>query len=116
MKGDWKSVKDIPNIQREITKKKETTLHIAAAANKEDFVKNLVKRMSSNELEVVNTAGNTALTYAAATGNVNIAEAMLEKNRDLPNMGCVVKPLFMAALLGHVHMVNYLSGCTEITD
>ena len=40
MNGDWKAVKDMPNIQRKITKKEETTLHIGAAANQEIFVKN----------------------------------------------------------------------------
>jgi hypothetical protein len=29
----------MPNLQRVITKKGETALHISAAANKEDFVK-----------------------------------------------------------------------------
>ena len=67
-------------IQREITKAKETTLHLAAAANKEEFVKNLVSNaMSRDDLKVENIAGNTALSYAAATGNVNIAKAILEK-------------------------------------
>ena len=27
LKGDWKSVKDMPNIQREISKKRETSLY-----------------------------------------------------------------------------------------
>ena len=86
LKGDWKSIQGMLKIQREITKAKETTLHLAAAANKEEFVKNLVSNtMSSEDLKVENIAGNTALSYAAATGNVNIAKAMLEKNRDLPN-------------------------------
>ena len=58
-------------IQRKITKAEETTLHVAAAANKEEFVKNLVSNaMSSEDLKVENIAGNTALSYAAATGNV----------------------------------------------
>jgi ankyrin repeat protein len=69
LRGDWKSVKYMPNLQRVITKKRETALHISAAANKEDFVKNLVKRMTSYDLQFENAAGNTALTYAAANGS-----------------------------------------------
>ncbi|KAL0005150.1 hypothetical protein SO802_012711 [Lithocarpus litseifolius] len=103
----------MPNIQRKITKKEETTLHIAAAASQEVFVKNLVKRLSSENLTAENIVGNTALTYAAATGNVNIAKAMLKKNSNLPNLGSGVKPLFMAASLGHSQMVQFLYSETK---
>ena len=95
-------------IQRKITKKGETTLHIAAAANQEEFVRNLLKTMIKDNLTAENTVGNTALTCAAATRNVNIAMAMLEKNHQLPNLGSGIKPLYMAASLGHEHMANYL--------
>ena len=105
LSGDWKSVVTMSNIQRIITNKKETTLHIAALANQEHFVKNLVRELS--DLTAENSYENTALTYTAATGNVNIAKAMLERNRELANLG-KVKPLFMAALLGHSKMVEYL--------
>ena len=55
LKGDWKSVQGMLKIQREITKARETTLHVAAAANKEEFVKNLVSNtMSSEDLKVEN--------------------------------------------------------------
>ena len=70
------------NIQRRISWNEETTLHIAAAANQEDFVKKLLTWMTSNNcnLTAETNAGNTALTYAAAAGNVKIAEMMLKKN------------------------------------
>ena len=62
LKDDWKSVLDMLKIQREITKARETTLQVAAAANKEEFVKNLVSNaMNSKDLKVENIAGNTAL-------------------------------------------------------
>ena len=101
-------------IQRKITKAEETTLHVAAVANKEDFVRNLVSNgMSSDDLKVGNIAGNTALSYAAATGNVNIAKVMLEKNKDLANLGSGVKPIFMAASLGHSQMMQFLYSETN---
>lgn len=53
--------------------------------------------MSSDDITAKNTVGSTALAYAVATGNVNIAQAMLKKIRDLPNLGSGMKPLFMAA-------------------
>ena len=113
LNGDWNSVENMDEIQRVITDKGATTLHIAAAANQEDFVKNLVKNLESEDLTVENYAENTALTYAAATGNVNIAKAMLEKNSSLANRG-KMKPLFMAASLGHSKMVEYLYDKTEV--
>ena len=88
---------------------------MAAAANQEDFVKNLVKNLGSEDLTVENYAENTALTYAAATGNVNIAKAMLEKNSSLANRG-KMKPLFMAASSGHGKMVEYLYDKTEVHE
>ena len=110
LNGDWKSIEGTPNFQRKITNKGETALHVAAAANHEDCVKNLVKKF---DLTAVNDIGNTALTYAAATGNVNIAKAMLKKNSNLPNLGSGVKPLLVAASLGHSQMVQFLYSETK---
>ena len=93
-----------------LQKKKPRTLHIAAAASQEEFVKNLVKNIKSDDPKAETTNGSTALSYAAATGNVNIAKAIVEKNNDLPNLpSSGEKPLYMAALFGHSHMVDYLS-------
>ena len=104
------------NIQRRISGNEETTLNIAAAANQEDFVEKLLTWMTSNNynLTAENNDGNTALTYAAAAGNVKIAEMMVEKNPELPNLGRGVKPLSMAAFLGHSEMVQYLYPVTTI--
>ena len=106
--------KDMTDIQREISRKKETTLHIAAAANQEEFVNKLLTRMTSSNsnLTTENDAGNTAMTYAAAAGNVNIAKAMLKRNIQLPNLGRM-KPLYAAASLGHSRMVDWLYSETE---
>jgi hypothetical protein len=114
MRGDWESVKDMPNVQRVITKKSETTLHIAALANQEDFVQNLLKKMNSDDLKAENKVGNNALSYAATTGNVNNAKALLEKNIDLANLGSGMTPLETAVFLEHSQMVEYLSTLTRI--
>jgi hypothetical protein len=39
---------------------------------------------------------------------------MLDKNKDLSNLGGGMKPLFMAASLGHSQMVDHLSLSTRI--
>ena len=83
----------MPNVQRVITKKLETTLHIAALANQEDYVKNLLKKMNSDNIKAENRVRNNALSYAATTGNVNNAKVMLEKNTDLANLGSGMTPL-----------------------
>ena len=116
VRGDWESVKDMPNVQRVITKKLETTLHMAALANQEDFVKNLLKKMNSDDLKAENRVGNNALSYAATTGNVNIAKAMLEKNTNLANLGSGMTPLETAVFFEHSQMVEYLSTLTRIKE
>ena len=118
-------------IQRRIGEKGETTLHIAAAANQEEFVYKLLAWMGDNNLltsenvagNVTLTAGNeigtTAFNYAAAVGNVKIAEAMLNLEiGDLPNIATTVtppmKPLLMAAFSGHSKMVELLYSMTNM--
>ena len=126
LKGDWNSIKRMPRIQRRIGMKGETTLHIAAAAKQEDFVNELLNWMRDNNLITAenvaenvsltarNETGATALHFAAAVGNVEIAKAMLlrDTNGDLPNIATTgenpMKPILMAASSGHNKMVELL--------
>ncbi|KAK4564343.1 hypothetical protein RGQ29_006420 [Quercus rubra] len=89
IKGDWKVAKDVidkyPGIVRvAITRKWETALHIAAAAKRTAFVKELVERMNEEDLALKNKDDNTAICFAAASGIVEIAMIMVEKNKNLP--------------------------------
>lgn len=73
LKGDWKSIEDMPCIQRRISKiqRLETTLHVATAANKEDFVMNLLSWMRNNPTaENVTGATITAENVTLEAGNV----------------------------------------------
>ena len=92
----------------------ETALHIAAAAKRTAFVKELVQRMTEEDLALQNKDGNTAICFAAASGIVEIAKVMVEKNKRLPMIrGKQGKtPLYMAALFGHREMVSYLYSVT----
>nr|POF25753.1 serine/threonine-protein phosphatase 6 regulatory ankyrin repeat subunit a [Quercus suber] len=108
-----KSIENMSDIQREISGNQETTLHVAAAASQEDFVKNLVNILNSEDLAAINSVKNTALTYAALGGNVKIAEMMLEKNADLATLDSGVRPLYMAALSGHSAMAEFLYSKTR---
>ncbi|KAA8541194.1 hypothetical protein F0562_025199 [Nyssa sinensis] len=117
LQGDWKAAKGIIDqnptdqlVNAHITEGQETALHVAAAAEHVYFVEKLVDKMDENHLEIQNKMGNTALSFAAATGNVRIAKYMVTKNPILPSIrGPQAKsPLYYAALLGQRDMVEYL--------
>lgn len=118
--GDWEKAREFFSLHpgatsARITKGWETALHIAAGANKVQFVEELVKLMSPLELALQNKYDNTALCFAAASGLTRIAKVMVMKNQFLPIVrgSKGVTPLHMAALLGHREMVWYLYSVTD---
>lgn len=120
MKGDLKTINMIKHqssswVQKKITKGGETALHIAAAAKHIEVVQELVNTMSYDALALTNKVGNTALCFAAVSGVVDNAKAMVDKNGTLPNIrgNQGMTPLYMAVLLGHRQMVWYLLGVTD---
>lgn len=124
-KGNWQQAKALldtyPDIVGDpITEGGDTALHIAAAANHPNFVKELLKLMKKNDLERKNEQGQTALYFAAASGNVTIAEEMVEKNDKLTLIRFEGKikctPLYIAALLGRKEMVSFLFRVTPFDD
>ncbi|XP_057995721.1 ankyrin repeat-containing protein NPR4-like [Hevea brasiliensis] len=98
-----------------INEQGETALHIATAANHPRFVEQLVNK--NKQCLYIGTCtgengdkGNTAFFYAAASGNVKIAQLMLKKDSNLamiPRRQNVL-PIHTAALLGHGKMVRWL--------
>ncbi|KAF2311273.1 hypothetical protein GH714_021420 [Hevea brasiliensis] len=110
-----------------MNKEGHTALHIATAASHTHFVEQLLNKIPDEEntsgyLNIKTytsvrpddegnaATGNTAFFYAAASGNVKIAQIMLEKNKDLAMIegrGNVL-PIHIAALLGRGKMVRYL--------
>ncbi|XP_028119218.1 ankyrin repeat-containing protein At5g02620-like isoform X2 [Camellia sinensis] len=123
LKDDWNAAKGVieifPTVVRSsITQECETALHIAAAAKRIHFVEELVGRMNREDLELLNSNGNTALCLAAVAGTVRIAEVMINKNERLPMIrgSKGMTPLYMAALLGHSDMVWYLYKKTKSED
>lgn len=85
-------------------------LHVAVGANHEHFVEELVKLMPREDLELQDDKGNTAFCFAAAVGNVRIAEIMRKENELLPTLrgGEGVTPLHLAVLQGRSEMARYL--------
>ncbi|KAF7848557.1 hypothetical protein BT93_L1844 [Corymbia citriodora subsp. variegata] len=96
----------------------ETALHIAAGAGYREFVEELVKMMTPDELEMQDEDGNTALYFAAASGVREIAKVMVDKNRQLLRIrgSNEAMPLCIAAQSGKQDMVRYLLSVMDDTD
>lgn len=123
LRGDWNLAREFLNLNPQavratITRNSETALHIAAGAKHVTFVQELVELMEPIDLEMKNNDGNTALCFAAVSGIMKIAEAMVRKNNKLPSIRGSMRatPLLMAALLGHKDMVWYLYSVTKEDD
>ncbi|GKD20597.1 putative ankyrin repeat-containing domain, PGG domain, ankyrin repeat-containing domain superfamily protein, partial [Tanacetum coccineum] len=123
VEGDVKSLHEIlekePTVVRDIiTGASETALIIAShKENNNEFVAELVKLLSRDDLAMQNSFGRTAMFGAAATGNVKTLEIMVEKNNDLPNIRDMYNllPLHFAAYAGQKHSVHYLLKVTKLT-
>nr|GFB50882.1 ankyrin repeat-containing protein [Tanacetum cinerariifolium] len=92
LNGHWETAKLILDKRPElvrfcISRQLGTALHVAATTEETkmtlQFVKNLVNMMTREELELPNQFSNTAFWIASATGNVNMAMVMMEKNPSL---------------------------------
>ena len=70
-----------------ITKGWEAVLHVADGANHVHFVDELLKMMLKDDLELQDYKGNTAFCFAAAVGNVRIADIMWKKNLSCQQLG-----------------------------
>ncbi|KAJ0584722.1 putative ankyrin repeat-containing domain-containing protein [Helianthus annuus] len=124
IRGDWKAAKPILDrepylIRFAITENYDTLLHIAASAESTnavvEFVTKLVQLMKSEDLELQNKNYKTALSLAAAAGNVKTAMIMVKKNPRLPEIPGIngTMPLYMAALFEKPLMVRYLYGISN---
>ncbi|XP_030467466.1 ankyrin repeat-containing protein NPR4-like [Syzygium oleosum] len=120
LRGNWKAGKEFlygnPSaVRARITRNMETALHIAVGEGHREFVEELVKMMLPEDLELQNKDGDTALYFAAASGDREIAKALVDKNPRLPLIrgNNEATPLYIAALLGKQDMVRYLLSVTD---
>ncbi|KAL5840833.1 hypothetical protein ACOSQ4_013441 [Xanthoceras sorbifolium] len=99
-KGKWETAKDMyakfpDDISARITKRNDTALHIAAIGQHTFFAKELVLRMTSEELALKNEIGYTAFCLAAA---------VIRDNDDM---------LQVSSLSGHKYLTGYLYQLTR---
>jgi len=120
IKGDWPAAKAFleknPDcVRAPITKEQGTALHNAVVAQRTTFIKELLKRMNPEDLELRTIQGVTALHFAAQSGIVRIAEQLVKIN-DKPLLfrdSIGRTPLLYAVDLGHRNMVSYLFSVTH---
>ena len=127
LRGDWGTARvfieeDRSILTASITKGHHIVLHLAAGTGCEHFVEQLVGMMTSEELELQDGKGNTAMCFAAIKGSVQVAEILLAKNKLLATIrgGREMTPLYMAVLFGRSEMASLLypktEGCLEKKD
>ncbi|XP_059309485.1 uncharacterized protein LOC132060466 [Lycium ferocissimum] len=99
-----------------ITERDERVLHIAVSASSTQFVRELVKLMKEDDLKLESAVGTTAFCFAAVSGVIEIAKAMIEINENLPNIpdNDGTTPITFAAFLGNKDMVSYLNEVTNL--
>ncbi|KAL5577560.1 hypothetical protein UlMin_019259, partial [Ulmus minor] len=115
LRGDWPAAKKIIDedqtlLTASITKGLQNVLHLAAGTHHVHFVAEVVELMNEEDLELQDDTGNTALVVAAAYGNVDIADIMVQKNPTLLSIrgGKGMAPLYFAASFGRSQMAFYL--------
>ncbi|KAF6139444.1 hypothetical protein GIB67_026286 [Kingdonia uniflora] len=121
LKGDWESANRFFDLHSDakIVKLPQvhmTALHIAVGAgHSTPFVEKLVELMLLKALQLQTEKGDSALAYAAITGNTNAAEIIIRKDPNLPNMqdakGKI--PLCYAAQHGHRETLLYILSVTN---
>ncbi|MCL7042875.1 hypothetical protein MKW94_022546, partial [Papaver nudicaule] len=87
-----------------ITEDGSTALHVAVGLGKVDYVKELLKLMTPEQLETKARRGETALSMASAGNNLEIVGMMLEKNPRL---------LVIENRDGHIPLVTSASSAGE---
>ncbi|KAK7843431.1 ankyrin repeat-containing protein itn1 [Quercus suber] len=120
LKGEWETARrfldnDRGMLRARLTKSQDTVIHIAVTAKNKNFIKALVEYMTVEELAIENINKDTGLSIAAVSGEVEIAELMIEKNNTLTMIRGTREliPFGMAAEAGHNEMAKYLYSKTE---
>ena len=102
-------------VTAKITLKDDTALHVAVLAGKEETVKELVRRMEKDELELKNNMGETAFSIATINQSEEMVRVMVEKNSNLLTVknsyGAI--PVVVASLFSAKEMEIGRASCRE---
>ncbi|TKY72699.1 Ankyrin repeat-containing protein [Spatholobus suberectus] len=92
-----------------------TLLHVAAGTNHAHFVKDLLLILDDQHISLKDMKGNTAFCFAAASGNMEIVQLLMERNQGLPEIRGASghTPLHFAVMQGKCDMVQYLYDKTK---
>ncbi|KAK4270803.1 hypothetical protein QN277_019572 [Acacia crassicarpa] len=117
--GNWEKAKPILDANRNllsggIAPGWTTVLHVAAGAGHFPFVWELVDLTKGSGLDIEDNKGNTALSFAAVAGNLDIVTLLYDKNNALPKIRSKTgaTPLLLAALQGRADVAEYLYSRT----
>ncbi|KAL0315841.1 UNVERIFIED_CONTAM: hypothetical protein Sradi_5462300 [Sesamum radiatum] len=121
LRGNWEAVKRIldrnPNgLTKSINVYSSTALHIAVGTGKKiHFVGKIVAEMPPESLAATDEIGNTALSIAAAVGNIAAAKILVSKKPDLLYISNKYDefPVQVAALYARKEMLEYLISVTR---
>lgn len=116
-KGDWDVVNQFLDkypINTILGDRIGTVLHLAILAGEDKIAMQLIDMMSTEDLEIQDHNGNTALNLVAYEGITSVAEFLVEKNRNLllilNNDGEI--PVVRACAVGQKEMTHYLYSVT----
>ncbi|KAB1202911.1 hypothetical protein CJ030_MR8G002094 [Morella rubra] len=121
--GDWNAAKEFLRRHPDALNAKITTLgkmalHIAVVAGQEPIGEELVGQMSTEDLEILDNFGDTALNEAAVRGEYRLVQCMLKKNASLVSIGSSTQtiPLVTAITYGQIETARYLYSVTPLED
>ncbi|XP_038710607.1 uncharacterized protein LOC120005182 [Tripterygium wilfordii] len=122
LKGDWETAREFferdPNaLTANISVLSMTALHVAVCNGQAEFTEKLVELMPSDALEMYDAGFYTPLHYAAMSGNIRIAKALVRKNPALPQLTDLkgYTPLLTAICVApeHKELLWYLTKVTK---
>jgi ankyrin repeat protein len=116
--GNWYSANQFLSSHPEALSEKisndgDTALHIAFLGGHMDIVKELVNKMSEENLKTKNNCGSTVLGICAQIGNIEMAKCIIGKSRTLLSIGNYNEQLIPVVLAiennpNAIDMVHYL--------
>lgn len=121
LRGDWHAAQGILSkypdvINKSITHKEDTLLHIVSSTKHTHFANKLVNKLNVEDLKLQNKEGETALWLAVASTD-KMVEILLKKNKDiLKTRTNGSLPLLCAVWSGHKDIVEFMYSKTDISD